>query len=771
MKSKPTRLLALASVTAALSTLNAAADTYQWDGNAVGNDSNWATASNWSTTEPFTVPADADISGAHRLNVNGAATLIYSADQGTCNFTGDGSTRGLAVGNATSGTMEITGGSFSTLNAIGQDVIGNGNNVTGTLIISGGVFIGSGAGTRLGIGGSSGSGRVSTLTLSGSGLATLTSLIINSNTINIDLDGGTLELNSFTTESIGTLASIRLNGGVLKARQSTTNFISSNANLEALVQSGGAIIDTNSFDITINEPLLEDFGSLGGGLTKNGEGLLTLAAPSTVSGAITVNAGGLGVKGNDVDSWFSDSFTHSGDTLSFDLGSTDPLYPPPIDTALLTVDSAVTVNVTGSGFTVGQFPLIEYATKTITGSLTLNPASLPTGVVATLEDDGLGLIYLDVTAIPAPPPGFPVNDTFDAGTGNWYKAANSGSLTNVTGRLRWAENGSNMAEVIGRSFDAQTLTVGQTMRLTFDFTWSAGTGNILRAGLYNVTNPIAADNWAGSNAIGAWEGYYTFVRDASASGNVARRDAAASASEAVGPTNGGTTITVGTNTTNFDINGTAAVTYQGTFEVTYVSPTQVDTLFTLKEGEITRFSVPGTTSTIYNTFNTVVIKTGANGPIAFFDNVKVEIPAAIASGFGSWIIGTFSGGPVPGGQLGPNDDPDNDGIDNLLEFVLNGDPTVSDPSILPSLDASGSNFVFTYTRRDDSLSPETTQTFQYGSDLVGWTNVIVPAGNATVGAATITVTDGTPADTVEISIPKTEALGSGKLFGRLQVEQ
>ena len=34
-----------------------------------------------------------------------------------------------------------------------------------------------------------------------------------------------------------------------------------------------------------------------------------------------------------------------------------------------------------------------------------------------------------------------------------------------------------------------------------------------------------ADNWAGSNAIGAWNGYYTFVRDASASGNVARLDA------------------------------------------------------------------------------------------------------------------------------------------------------------------------------------------------------------------------------------------------------
>ena len=32
-----------------------------------------------------------------------------------------------------------------------------------------------------------------------------------------------------------------------------------------------------------------------------------------------------------------------------------------------------------------------------------------------------------------------------------------------------------------------------------------------------------------------------------------------------------------------------------------------------------------------------------------------------------------------------------------------------------------------------------------------------------------TITDGSPTDTVQISIPKTEAGGSDKLFGRLQV--
>lgn len=214
-------------------------------------------------------------------------------------------------------------------------------------------------------------------------------------------------------------------------------------------------------------------------------------------------------------------------------------------------------------------------------------------------------------------------DTFDSGTGNWYKARTSGTLSNSSGKLSWAEGGSNMDEVIGRSFAAQSLAVGDTIRLTFDFTWTSSGGDILRAGLFDVTNAIAADNWAGSNAIGAWDGYYTFVRDASGSGNVARSDAAGSASGTVGPTNGGTTITVGTNTTNFNINDNSTVTYQGMFEVNYVSASQMTTLFTLTEGATTRFSVSGSTSTIYDTFDTVVFKAGANGPISTFDNVSV----------------------------------------------------------------------------------------------------------------------------------------------------
>ncbi len=115
-------------------------------------------------------------------------------------------------------------------------------------------------------------------------------------------------------------------------------------------------------------------------------------------------------------------------------------------------------------------------------------------------------------------------------------------------------------------------------------------------------------------------------------------------------------------------------------------------------------------------------------------------------------------------------------MDNLLEFVLNGNPSISDSSILPKLVVTATDFEFTYQRRDDSVSPETTPTFQWGTTLASWPgSAVVSAGGGPVLPATITVSAGTPSDavtdTVKISIPKTEAGVTGKLFGRLQVVQ
>jgi hypothetical protein len=226
-----------------------------------------------------------------------------------------------------------------------------------------------------------------------------------------------------------------------------------------------------------------------------------------------------------------------------------------------------------------------------------------------------------------------------AGTGAWYKGANTGTLANTGNALVWTENGNSMEETIARSFTAQTISVGQTIRLTFDYSQNgATTNNIIRAGLYDVTNAVAADNWAGSNAIGAWTGYSTFVRDNSATGNVARVESGSTTSTVTGPSQGAagtfTNITSPLNTTNFDIKDDGTVTYQAVFEVTRTL-TGMTTLFTLSSGT-THFSVTGSTTTVFSTFDTVVLKqAGTTAMPATYDNIQVSVipePATAALG-------------------------------------------------------------------------------------------------------------------------------------------
>jgi len=479
-----------------------AAATYQWNGSA---SSDWATDANW-TGPP---PADSEVVGSHRLNVNGATALTYSADQGTSVFA-SAADRGLVIGSGTagSGTMNITGGTFSTLGAASQDVIGNTNNNTGTLHISGGAFIGTNAGTVLGLGG--GMGRVSNLTLSGSGSATLSSLVLNSTTIRINLNGGTLELNSFVPLYIESSGEINFNGGAVKARLSTINFLPANANLQVLVQSGGAIIDTNNFDITIAEPLLEDPASPGGGLIKNSGGLLTLSTPSTLTGPVQINAGGLSLKPGTSLPWEPSSLTHTGDILNFDLGVYNEYNPVVIETGALTVNSAVTVNVTGSNFQIGQIPLIQYTSKSITGSLTLNPATLPANVVATLADDNNGLIYLNVTEAPT---SFVWSGDIDTpGTGDWDTTSlnwnNFADAYSVSGKqvAQFPDTPGGGIVTITGNFSPANITITNASGNPYTFDGSGvitGTTTLSKSGTGIAVLAGAAHTFSGTTSINA----------------------------------------------------------------------------------------------------------------------------------------------------------------------------------------------------------------------------------------------------------------------------
>ncbi len=88
-------------------------------------------------------------------------------------------------------------------------------------------------------------------------------------------------------------STFHFDGGTLTATTSAAKFMQGLT--QTTIKSGGAVVDSNGFDITIAQALLDGGGN--GGLTKNGIGTLTLRGANTYTGPTDVLAGTLVVDG------------------------------------------------------------------------------------------------------------------------------------------------------------------------------------------------------------------------------------------------------------------------------------------------------------------------------------------------------------------------------------------------------------------------------------------------------------------------------------------
>ncbi len=138
------------------------------------------------------------------------------------------------------------------------------------------------------------------------------------------------------------------------------------------------------------------------------------------------------------------------------------------------------------------------------------------------------------------------------------------------------------------------------------------------------------------------------------------------------------------------------------------------------------------------------------------------LPTFSSTPFSAWALDPAQG-LTPSVNDGPLDDPDFDGIPNLMEFVLRGNPRVSSQSELPALIESSGSWVFIYDRSVASRPPASTQIVEYGNDLTGWTQLTVPLNSA----ANVTIIPQGQTDRVQVLLP---ALGD-KSFARLKVFQ
>jgi autotransporter-associated beta strand protein len=146
----------------------------------------------------------------------------------------------------------------------------------------------------------------------------------SNNTFN--LNGGTLTISQVVSTTNNGTRTFNFNGGTLKATGTTAAFFNlGTGNARANVRNGGAIINTNGFDVTIAQALVHSNiggdNAIDGGLIKNGAGKLTLAGTNTFTGNVIVNAGGISLATNvSLDDSIVLSLA-SGTTLGLDFAS------------------------------------------------------------------------------------------------------------------------------------------------------------------------------------------------------------------------------------------------------------------------------------------------------------------------------------------------------------------------------------------------------------------------------------------------------------------
>lgn len=158
---------------------------------------------------------------------------------------------------------------------------------------------------------------------------------------------------------------------------------------------------------------------------------------------------------------------------------------------------------------------------------------------------------------------------------------------------------------------------------------------------------------------------------------------------------------------------------------------------------------------------------GLNGIPAFtFTDVGVREPVA----YEVWTNDRGLAGPNAGSYA----DPDGDGVENILEFVLGGQPNPAAPdsnsrSLLPVSRVNNSgDMVFSFRRRLDSVG-QVVLSFQWSSSLIFSPSdtISIGAGGGSSDGLTVAMApyDATH-ETVTITVPSSKAVG-GKIFARL----
>ncbi|MEQ1859283.1 MAG: autotransporter-associated beta strand repeat-containing protein [Chthoniobacteraceae bacterium] len=443
--------------------------------------------------------------GAPSLLVGAAngATGVFNQSSGTVtttsefwlgNFTGAYGAQAMSGGTLTVGSWYVVGlnNDRAVLNQSGGTINVNANRMTigaggagsiGVVNQTGGALtVAAGANTGLFVG-ENGNG---TYNISAGTVTLNTNAGVNSGTIqfagaasstvgNFNLNGGTVTAFGVTKGASNAAGVYRFNfgGGTLKANANNAAFFADLALTDAYVNAGGAVIDTNNFNVTIAEPLL----------APTGDGVNSVAVTAGGTGYVGTPlvqiTGGGGTGATAVA-----NINGSGEVTSITITNPGVGYTSAPTFALLggggagaTLDVPVLAANTSGGLTKnGGGTLTLTGANTYTGTTNVNAGTLALGSAGAIGGGG--------------------NVTFGGGTLQ-FSATNTSDLgtriVNSTGAISIDTNGQSVTF-------ASALAASNSGGLT---KLGAGTLTLSSAAAYTGATNLNAGNLSGTGFTGA----------------------------------------------------------------------------------------------------------------------------------------------------------------------------------------------------------------------------------------------------------------------------
>lgn len=223
------------------------------------------------------------------------------------------------------------------------------------------------------------------------------------------------------------------------------------------------------------------------------------------------------------------------------------------------------------------------------------------------------------------------------------------------------------------------------------------------------------------------------------------------------------------------IGGSLALTGSSVFEIDTSTPARHDSIHVT--GSITAGGtltvthsgpalVAGDSFPLFNkahtgSFSSIILPVLTDGKV-WRNDLAVDGSLVVTDSYQSW---TETENLSPGVNDAHDADPDHDGVQNLIEFILGGDPLqTNDSNLLPEVSIEGTDLKFTFIRHDRS-EPGTLLLIQSSAHLTDWTDIPVGSTGSTMGGATVSIVENADApDEITITLPMT---GSNQRFLRL----